>query len=73
MKKIAFLSYQIKPQEIDATKQDFEELSLDNQKKLLITTLEKNHLYVSFYDIDDETYKIKENDKKLNHQFYNSN
>ena len=70
MKKMAFLSYRVKLQEIDATKKNFEELSFENQQRLLISLLEKNLLYIPYSDIDDETYKISEETKKLNHQFY---
>ena len=70
MQKMAFLSYRVKLQEIDATKKNFEELSFENQQRLLISLLEKNLLYIPYSDIDDETYKISEETKKLNHQFY---
>jgi adenine-specific DNA-methyltransferase len=70
MKKMAFLSYQLDPKNIDNTKQDFAELSFEDQQKFLISLLDKNLLYVPYCDIEDKSYKISEEIKKLNRQFY---
>jgi len=72
MKKIAFLSYQLDPKNIDNTKQDFTELSFENQQKFLISLLDKNLLYVPYCDVEDKSYKISEEVKKINHKFYGS-
>jgi adenine-specific DNA-methyltransferase len=45
-------------------------LSLDDQKRFLIEVLDKNMLYVPLSEIDDETYGISAEDKKLNRQFF---
>lgn len=70
MKKTAFLSYKVKPEEIDATKKDFESLSFEDQQKFLISTLDKNMLYVPYSEIEDKTYKISKEDMALNKKFY---
>ena len=70
MKKTAFLSYKVKPEEIDATKKDFESLSFEDQQKFLISTLDKNMLYVPYSEIEDKTYKISKEDIALNKKFY---
>jgi adenine-specific DNA-methyltransferase len=70
MKKTAFLSYKVKPQDIDATKKDFEVLSLDDQKRFLVSILDKNLLYVPYSEIDDKTYQISKENKALNRKFY---
>lgn len=70
MKKTAFLSYKVKPEEIDATKKDFESLSFEDQQKFLISTLDKNMLYVPYSEIEDKTYKISKEDIVLNKKFY---
>ena len=70
MKKIAFLSYQLEPKNIDNTKQEFGELSFTDQQKFLISLLDKNLLYVPYCDIEDKSYKVSEEVKKLNRQFY---
>lgn len=71
MKKMAFLSYRIRAQDIDSTTKDFEKLSLEDQQKLLISILDKNLLYIPYLEIDDKSYNTSEDDKKLNDQFYN--
>ena len=73
MKKTAFLSYKIKPEEIDTTKKDFESLSLEDQQKFLISTLDKNLLYVPYSEIEDKTYKVSKEDIALNNKFYGRN
>lgn len=70
MEDTAFLSHKVNPKEIDNTKSEFEELSLEDQKKLLLQTLDMNMLYVPLSEIDDETYKISDTDKALNRSFY---
>lgn len=57
--------------EIDDGKMYFTDLSLKDQKKLLINILDKNQLYVNYSDIDDEDYCVSDDDKKFNHNFYN--
>lgn len=70
MQETGFISYRIQPKTINAEKSSFEELSLEEQKQFLIELLDKNQLYVNYSEIDDETYKVSEEEKKLNHQFY---
>ncbi len=70
MKKTAFLSYKVKPEDIDATKKDFESLSFKDQQRFLISILDKNLLYVPYSEIDDKTYKVSKQDKDLNSKFY---
>lgn len=70
MKKTAFLSYKVKSEEIDATKKDFESLSLEDQQKFLISTLDKNLLYIPYSEIKDKTYKLSKEDISLNDKFY---
>ena len=48
----------------------FEELPLDDKKRVLISMLEKNTLYVNYSDIDDEEKAITEEDKKFSRAFY---
>ena len=69
MQEKAFLSYRINPKAIDLAGADFTALNLDDQKRFLIEVLDKNILYVPLSEIDDTTYAISDEDKKLNHQF----
>lgn len=67
-KKSSFLSYRIDPKKLK--KNEFEKLSLPEQKQLLSEIIDNNNLYVNYSDIDDSDYGISEEDKKLNHAFY---
>jgi adenine-specific DNA-methyltransferase len=70
MKEKAFLSYKVDIKAFDDNAKDFDDLSIDNQKKFLYECLDKNHLYVNYSEIDDEEYRVKEEDKKMNKEFY---
>jgi len=70
MKEKAFLSYKVDIKTIDEHAKDFEDLSIENQKRFLLECLDKNHLYVNYSEIDDEEYGVGEEDKKLNREFY---
>ncbi len=72
MKEKAFLSYKVDVKAIDENAKDFEDLSIEDQKKFLLECLDKNHLYVNYSEIDDEEYGVDEEDKKLNKEFYKS-
>ena len=67
-KKSSFLSYRIDSKKLK--EKEFLELSFSEQKQLLLETVDNNNLYVNYTDIDDEKYKVSEEDKKLNREFY---
>lgn len=68
MKKEAFFRYDIDLSKFD--EKDFKELPIKDQKEVLCKCLDKNHLYVNLSEIDDATYKVSAEDKKLNKEFY---
>lgn len=70
MQEKAFISYKVDPKSINENISGFKELSLDEQKRLLIEVLDKNQLYVNYSEIDDAGYKVSETGKKLNRMFY---
>ena len=70
MKHSRYISHKVDPKEINEQKTEFEELSLEEQKRLLIALLDKNHLYVNYSEVEDETWQVSEVDKKLNRLFY---
>ena len=72
IKDKGFISYKVSPKDIDDSISEFSELSLDDQKKLLISLLDKNQLYVNYSDMEDADHKISKEDQGLNHQFYQS-
>ena len=67
-----FLSYKVSPKMINEHAEDFNDLSLEDQKRFLIECLDKNMLYIPYSDIDDEGFTLSENDKQLTRQFYAS-
>ena len=69
MQDKAFLSYRVDPKKIDLNSADFNTMSLDDQKRFLIEVMDKNMLYVPVSEIDDKTYGISDDDKKLNRRF----
>lgn len=73
MKETAFLSYKVKPDQIDATKKDFETLSFEDQQRFLISILDKNLLYIPYSEIEDKSYKVSKDDIELNNKFYGRN
>ena len=70
MKDRAFISYKVDVKQIDATKVDFAELSLDDHKRFLIATLDQNMLYIPLSEMDDATFGVSDADKALNKQFF---
>jgi len=70
MKNHAFLSYKIDPKKFDENVKEFKDLSFRNQKKFLIECLDKNELYVTYSEIEDQQYNLKKDDITLNKFFY---
>ena len=66
----ANLSYRLDLHKFTQDAYTFSDLSLENQKRFLLETLDKNALYVNFSEIDDETYGVSEQDKCYNRKFY---
>lgn len=69
----AFLNHLFNGQTLEENKQNFDKLSLPDQKLLLFQLLDMNQLYVNFTDAEDSIFKdkLKENDIALTKQFYN--
>ena len=67
-KQSSFLSYRVDTKKLKDT--EFKQLSLAEQKQILTEIIDNNNLYVNLSDIDDVTYRISENEKKLNKEFY---
>ena len=71
----SFLNWYVNPEMPKEAVNNFMEIGrfengLEKQKKLLAGLLNKNQLYVNLSEIDDEDYKVSEDDKKLNQSFY---
>lgn len=70
VKENAFLSYKVDVKTVAEHAKDFADLSIEDQKRFLLECLDKNHLCVNYSEIDDEDYRVSEDDKKLNGEFY---
>ena len=71
MQEHAFLSYKLDPKTFDANKSEFASLAFADQQRFLVEMLDKNLLYMPYSEIDDASYAVSEEDKKLNRQFFN--
>jgi adenine-specific DNA-methyltransferase len=70
IKASSFISYQVDPRQFEENIKEFKELSLDNQRKFMIETLDKNMLYIPLSEIEDSTYKISKSDLEVNKNFF---
>ncbi|MDU5504296.1 MAG: site-specific DNA-methyltransferase [Anaerococcus vaginalis] len=57
------------PSDLKENEEDFDKLSLDEQKNLVMELLNENQLYVNLSDIDDEDYRVSEADKEFTRSF----
>ncbi len=62
MQKTGFLSWKIRPNEIDEHASDFRDLSLEDQKRFLIECLDKNMLYIPLSEIENNEFGVSEED-----------
>lgn len=65
-----FISTKVNPNNLDSNVNDFEKLSLEDKRKLLIQLLDLNMLYVNYSDIEDEDYSVSAAEKSFNKSFY---
>jgi adenine-specific DNA-methyltransferase len=70
LKEKAYLSYKVDIATFDNSVKEFSNLSLANQKRFLLETLDQNHLYINYSEIDDNNYKVDKESRKMNKEFY---
>lgn len=70
MKSKGFLNYNVDIKKQEESIEEFKNLSLDQQKSILIELLDKNQLYVNLSEINDKDFDITKEDKTLNNLFY---
>lgn len=58
------------PSDLKESIEDFNSLSLENQKNLVLELLDKNKLYINLSDLEDNTFNISEEDKVFTKSFY---
>ena len=63
------ISY-ITKKEIEEANAEFNNLSLEEKKKALISLVDKNKLYINYSDIDDMNYNVTEEEKSFTKSFY---
>ncbi len=71
MQAKAHLSYKVDLAQFNENAKEFNDLSLEDQKRFLMEVLDKNALYVNLSEMEDKTYGVIEEDKRLNRLFYN--
>ena len=57
-------------EELEKADEEFHSLELEEKKKVLISLVDKNKLYVNYSDMDDESYDISKSDKAFTKSFY---
>ena len=60
----------ITKEELEKVNKDFENLKLEDKKKVLIDLIDKNKLYVNYSDMEDEEYSINKEEKIFTNSFY---
>lgn len=70
LKANSFVSYRVDINKLEKEENSFSNLSENDKRKFLLEVIDKNMLYVNYYDINDEEYHVSENDKLFNDSFY---
>ncbi|MDP8202538.1 MAG: site-specific DNA-methyltransferase [Candidatus Tenebribacter burtonii] len=70
MKERSFINYNVDIKKQDEEIEEFKKLTLKQQKEILLHILNKNQLYVNLSSIDDDDFKVSDEDKKLTKEFY---
>lgn len=70
IKATGFISQNVLPREIDTSVKEFTGLSFEDKRKFACEILNKNLLYVNLCDIDDEEFKVTNEEKAFTNSFY---
>ena len=65
-----FISFKINLSEYVNETESFKSLEIEVQKKILLSCLDKNQLYINYSDINDIEHKCSKEDISLNNKFY---
>ena len=68
--KNAFLNYKVDMKKFSKNINEFEALSLEEQKRILDEFLDKNQLYVNLSSINDADFEISDDEKEASASFY---
>lgn len=70
LKSSPFVLYKVDIQQMEKEKDSFASLTMEDQKKFLISIIDKNTLYINAADLDEEGCSISDNDKTFTRNFY---
>lgn len=70
IKDEAYLNFEVELEKIIEKNSDFYYLSLEDQKNILLHTLDMNQTYLNYSEIEDSQYDISDSVKAFNHSFY---
>src|SRR5699024_2864826 len=70
MKESAYLNFKVDLERVSSKDEEYNNLSLEEKKEVLIQTIDMNQLYLSYSEMEDEQYNIPEDVKAFNHSFY---
>lgn len=56
--------------DLQKAEEEFEKASLEDKKKILLSLIDKNKLYVNYSELEDEERHVSEEDKVFTHSFY---
>jgi adenine-specific DNA-methyltransferase len=70
MVESAFFDYKVNLDRLTSEGNGFKLLSLDEQKRVLIESLDANQMYLSYSEMDDDQYQVPEHVKQFNRSFY---
>jgi adenine-specific DNA-methyltransferase len=70
MKQKAFFRFNVDMQKFDEGIEEFKALALEQQKECLCKMLDLDQLYVNRSDMEDETAKVTEEEKRITKNFY---
>ena len=70
MKDSAYLNFKVDLNRVTSADEDYQSLTLDEKKNILIQSLDMNQLYLNYSEIDDAQYNISDSVKEFNHSFY---
>lgn len=66
----AFISERIDISKFKDDVEEFKKLNVEEQRAILMDSLDKNMLYINYSEMNDDSYTISDNDKKFNQSFY---
>ena len=70
MKTKSYLNYNVDIKKQDEHIEEFETLSLVEQKRHLVEILDKNQLYVNRSAMNDADFRVSDEEKKITNDFY---